>query len=58
MVACRPCPLEASLVLPDGEDGPAFLVYDNFRVLMRWNRSTYFALAVGQLADAIAGRDV
>lgn len=50
--------IEASLVLPDGADGPAFLVYENFRVLMRWNRSTYFALAVGHLADALAGRDV
>jgi membrane-bound lytic murein transglycosylase B len=44
---------QASLVLPEGTDGPAFLVYDNFYTLLKWNRSTYFALAVGQLADAI-----
>lgn len=50
--------LAASLLLPDGEAGPAFLVYDNFRVLMRWNRSTNFALAVGHLADAVADRAV
>jgi membrane-bound lytic murein transglycosylase B len=50
--------LDASLLLPDGAKGRAFLVYDNFRVLMRWNRSTYFALAVGHLADALAERDV
>jgi membrane-bound lytic murein transglycosylase B len=44
---------QASLVLPEGTDGPAFLVYDNFYTLLKWNRSTYFALAVGQLTDAI-----
>jgi membrane-bound lytic murein transglycosylase B len=43
----------ASLLLPDGPDGPAFLVYDNFRALLRWNRSSSFALAIGLLADRI-----
>ena len=48
--------IEASLVMPDGADGPALLVYDNFRTIMRWNKSTYFAGAVGYLADEmIAG---
>ena len=46
--------LKASIVAPDGIGGPAFLVYDNFRVIMRWNKSTYFASSVGILADAIA----
>lgn len=46
--------LQASIVTPDGLDGPAFLVYDNYRVIMRWNKSTYFATSVGLLADAIA----
>ncbi|MBL7001020.1 MAG: peptidoglycan-binding protein, partial [Gammaproteobacteria bacterium] len=32
-----------------------FLVYDNFEVIMRWNRSEYYAIAVGRLADRIAG---
>ena len=45
---------EASLVMPDGTDGPAFLVYDNFRTIMKWNTSTYFAAAVGYLADSMA----
>src|SRR6516165_3421318 len=45
---------EASLVMPDGTGGPAFLVYDNFRTIMRWNKSTYFAAAVGYLADSMA----
>jgi membrane-bound lytic murein transglycosylase B len=44
--------LTASLVLPGGPDGPAVLVYDNYRAVMRWNNSTYFATAVGYLADA------
>jgi len=45
---------EASLVMPDGANGPALLVYENFRVIMRWNKSTYFAASVGYLADSMA----
>ncbi len=48
-----PVALQASLVTTDDGAGPAYLVYDNFRVLMTWNRSTYFALTVGELADLI-----
>jgi membrane-bound lytic murein transglycosylase B len=44
---------EASLVLPEGVNGPALLVYDNFRVIMKWNKSTYFAASVGYLADSM-----
>ncbi len=44
----------ASLIMPDGPDGPVFLVYDNYRAIMGWNRSHYFALTVGYLADQIA----
>jgi membrane-bound lytic murein transglycosylase B len=43
----------ASLVLPDGMGGTALLVYDNFRVIKRWNNSNYFAAAVGYIADSI-----
>jgi membrane-bound lytic murein transglycosylase B len=46
--------IEASLVMPDGSGGPALLVYDNFRTIMKWNKSTYFAAAVGMLADSFA----
>lgn len=49
-------PIQASLILADGQSGPAFLVYDNFRSVMKWNRSTLFALAVGRLADEIGDR--
>ena len=36
-----------------GELGRAFLVYDNFSVILDWNRSNFFAIAVGLLADQI-----
>jgi membrane-bound lytic murein transglycosylase B len=44
-----------SLLAPGGADGPAFVTYPNFRVIMRWNASTSYALAVGLLADRLAG---
>jgi len=46
-------PIEASLLQPGGADGPAVLIYDNYRVLMKWNSSNYFATAVGLLADSM-----
>lgn len=46
--------MQASVVAPDGVEGPAFLVYDNYRVIMKWNKSTYFATSVGLLSDLIA----
>ena len=46
---------EAALLVPAGAPGPVFLVYENFEVIMRWNRSESYALSVGLLADAIAG---
>jgi membrane-bound lytic murein transglycosylase B len=46
--------MRASLVAPDGLHGPTYLAYDNYRAIMLWNRSTYFATSVGLLADAIA----
>lgn len=46
--------MRASVVAPDGLNGPTYLVYDNYRVIMKWNKSTYFATSVGMLADLIA----
>jgi membrane-bound lytic murein transglycosylase B len=43
----------SSIIQPDGAAGQAFLVYDNYRVLLRWNRSHRFALSVGILSDLI-----
>ena len=48
--------IEASLILPAGHAGPAFLVYNNFHTILRWNRSDFYAIAVGHLADRISGR--
>jgi membrane-bound lytic murein transglycosylase B len=44
---------EAALVQPDGPRGDAFLAFENYRVIMRWNRSVYFATSVGLLSDRI-----
>jgi membrane-bound lytic murein transglycosylase B len=44
-----------SLLAPGGRTGPAFVTYPNFRVIMKWNASTNYALAVGLLADRLAG---
>lgn len=41
------------LVCPGGRAGGAYLVLDNYRVLLKWNRSLYFALAAGLLADEL-----
>ena len=42
-------------MLPAGAKGPAFLVYRNFRAILRWNNSVLYALAVGHLSDRLAG---
>jgi len=47
--------MKASLIVPMGHRGPAFLVYRNFDVIMDWNHSVLFALSVGYLADRIKG---
>jgi membrane-bound lytic murein transglycosylase B len=47
--------MEGSIVLPQGHKGPAFLVYDNFRTILRWNFSINYALSVGCLSDRIIG---
>lgn len=45
------------LKVPGGRSGPAFLVLKNFFVLKRYNNADKYALAVGLLADQIAGHD-
>ena len=47
---------QASLAMPGGEGGPAWLVFSNYRTVLKWNRSDYFAMSVFALADAVAGR--
>ena len=46
----------SSILLPGGYRGPAFLVTRNFLVLKRYNNAVAYVIAVGLLADAIAGR--
>ncbi len=50
-----PTEQQAQLIVPSGHEGPAFLVTKNFDTIMRWNQSEFYALAVGLLADRIAG---
>lgn len=45
----------ASLFLPGGLSGPVFLITDNFEVIRGYNTSDSYALAVGHLADRLAG---
>lgn len=46
-------PINATLQMPSGEEEGAYLSYTNYEVLLKWNRSRYFATAVGTLADRI-----
>lgn len=46
---------QAAIILPQGWRGPAFMVFDNFDVIMDWNRSVNYALSVAQLAKRING---
>ena len=44
---------EGWLIRPDGEDGPIYIVFDNYLRLLEWNRSLRFAITVGTLSDKI-----
>ncbi len=47
--------LEASLLLPMGKDGPAFLAYQNFRIYTEWNKSLVYATTAAYLATRLNG---
>jgi lytic murein transglycosylase len=47
--------LPASLLLPMGRFGPAFLAYDNFRVYLQWNNALVYSTTAAYLATRIAG---
>ena len=54
----RPLPsdnLPASLLLPMGRFGPAFLAYDNFQVYLKWNQSLVYSTTAAYLANRING---
>jgi membrane-bound lytic murein transglycosylase B len=46
--------IKASVVLPSANNKPAFLVFQNYRSILNWNRSHSYALSVCHLADRIA----
>ncbi len=46
-----------SIILPEGRKGAAYLIRENFRKIMNWNRSENYALAIGMLADYIKSDD-
>ena len=46
---------KASLVQPNG--GPVFLAYPNYKMILRYNNSIYYAGAIGYLADKICQRE-
>ena len=48
--------LKAALLIPAGHTGSAFIIYPNFDVILRWNNSEYYGIAVGHLADRIKGQ--
>ena len=50
--------LPASLVLPMGREGPAFLAYPNFKVFLDWNRSFIYSTTVAYFATRLAGAPV
>ncbi|KAA0910058.1 lytic murein transglycosylase [Aquicoccus porphyridii] len=45
----------ASVLLPAGPGGPAFMIFSNFNVLLRYNNSENYGLGVGYLSDRLAG---
>jgi lytic murein transglycosylase len=46
--------LRATLIEADGPNGRAFLAFDNYRALLEYNCSNYYAISVGLLADAVS----
>lgn len=45
----------ASILLPAGAGGPAFMIFNNFAVIERYNRANAYVIGVGHLADRIGG---
>lgn len=48
--------MRGRLIIPAGARGPAFIVFGNFGAILKYNRSTAYALAVSLLSEEIAGR--
>jgi membrane-bound lytic murein transglycosylase B len=50
--------MTASVLLPQGRNGPAFLAYPNFRVLFEWNKSFVYVTTAAYFATRLQGADV
>ena len=50
--------LNASVILPQGHRGPAFMIFDNFRVLFDWNQSFTYVVTAAYFATRIEGAPV
>jgi membrane-bound lytic murein transglycosylase B len=46
--------VQATLIEPDGEGATAYLLTSNYRVILDYNCSNFYALSVGLLADEVA----
>jgi membrane-bound lytic murein transglycosylase B len=53
--ALPPTQQNGAIFLPAGARGPAFMVFDNFKVILKYNNATSYALAVSLLADRLKG---
>jgi hypothetical protein len=45
----------ASILIPSGKTGPAFMIFPNFKVVTRYNNSESYVIGIGHLADRLVG---
>jgi lytic murein transglycosylase len=50
--------MRASVILPEGRNGPAFMIFPNFRTLFEWNQSFTYVLTTAYFATRLAGAPV
>ncbi|MDP3377291.1 MAG: lytic murein transglycosylase [Brevundimonas sp.] len=55
-VSGGPVPAGGSIIAPKGVGGPAFLLTQNFNVILRYNNAENYAIGVGHLSDRLLGR--
>jgi lytic murein transglycosylase len=53
--ALGPSGMQASVLLPQGRKGPAFLAYPNFQTLFEWNKSSVYVLTAAYFATRVEG---
>ena len=54
----RPPLLDASIIIPQGRKGPAFIAYPNFRVYFEWNQSFTYVLTAAYFGTRLMGAPV